>query len=125
MCGAFHKVHLLHDSFARIKTELELAWQQDFYLTHTERKHLWGWNDPSRADTVCLLNQLVPSTRATVVREIAGAFQVQTQKKKWLDVGEECPYCNEPDSRRHRLHACAAFAAVREPFETDLEWFEK
>lgn len=121
----FRKLHLLNDSFTRLKTELELAWQEDFYITHTERKHLYGLPNPSRCETVQLLNQLEDEARGTVVREIAGAFQVQEQKQKWLDTTLQCPFCSQDDSRYHRLHECAAFADIRSPYQDDLDWFER
>lgn len=35
-----------------------------------------------------------------------------------------CDYCNEEDTRFHRLHTCSMFHEVRVPFQTSLQFFE-
>eukprot|EP00438_Fugacium_kawagutii_P035851 Skav205419 [mRNA] locus=scaffold582:198966:212485:- [translate_table: standard] len=126
LCHAFHRLHLLEDSFPRIKWWLELAWQHGLLLRLTERTHLYSSPDISRADTISLLNKFGPSDRGQLVREIAGAFQTQHQKQQWDPTAQEtCRFCNEPDSRYHRIFECAAFSDVRQPYLHHLAWLEE
>ena len=65
------------------------------------------------------------SDRRQLLRELAGAFQLESQKLHWTDDSTgNCPFCKEPDSRRHRLVECAAFEDVRIPFQVTLRQME-
>lgn len=118
----FTHCHLVFDSLQRIYRFLIKAWQDDFLVLHSHRKDLHSLRNPSRCDTVQVLAKLSDSTRRSMIREIAGAFQLASQKAKWnTAANSQCEFCDEEDSRIHRLTACPAFQEVRRPFQSTLD----
>lgn len=71
----------------------------------------------TQSDTVAILKSLDDTGRKAMIREISGAFQLASQKAKWLpDTSPVCKFCQGEDSRLHRLVECPAFHSIREPF---------
>lgn len=119
------KLHLLRDGFPRMRHFLTLAWQQNLVLMHTARHSLYSLPDISRADTVAVLKRFSDTQRRHLLKEIAGAFQLETQKAHWAeDATGKCPFCDLEDSKEHRLSTCPAFAEDREPFQQALQQIE-
>ena len=115
--NAFQRCHLLQNSFQRVFRLLTVSWQEDLLVTHTHRKALHTLRNPSRCDTVAVLRKLSDNQRKAMSREISGAFQLASQKAKWIpDVKSTCPFCKLEDSRFHRLVECPAFHSIRAPF---------
>lgn len=126
LVGPFTRIHLVDSSLSRLRRFLTIAWQQDFLMKYTERKHLYNMLPPSRIDTVALLNKFQPDERCALIREIAGAFQTKHQQAEWQEDGNDaCVHCSMPDSRHHRIFCCPAFANVRIPFQPCLDWCEE
>eukprot|EP00438_Fugacium_kawagutii_P021028 Skav205786 [mRNA] locus=scaffold340:103108:108078:+ [translate_table: standard] len=122
LCGPFLQLHLLDSSFSDILILAQRAWQTDIFLKHTERKLLFHLQ-PSRVETTQALKPFHGAERGNLVREIAGAFQTNTQKAKWSsEHSEACPYCGGEDTRHHRTFECPAFADIRTPFQEHLDW---
>ena len=115
--SAFHSCHLVFDSFQRVLRALTLSWQDDFFVLFSQRRALHSLRNPSRIDTIGVLKSLPDPQRRAIVREISGAFQVSSQKAKWIpEATNLCQFCHMEDSRVHRLVECPAFQDVREPF---------
>eukprot|EP00438_Fugacium_kawagutii_P028108 Skav224953 [mRNA] locus=scaffold1186:122876:133880:+ [translate_table: standard] len=121
--GGYVQLHILDDSFARIKMWLSLAWQNGLAYRLTDRKHIHDFPDISRCETVALLNQLDPAERGHIVRAIAGGYQTQHQKCQWdHEASESCQFCTQPDSYQHRMFECPAFSDERIPFADTIKW---
>eukprot|EP00435_Cladocopium_sp_Y103_P070281 s44_g35.t1 len=118
----FLRFNLLRDGFPRIRHFLTLAWQNKLVLTHTARHSLYSLPDISRTDTVAILKPFPETQRKQLLREIAGAYQLETQKTHWApDATGLCRFCQTEDSKEHRLLQCPAFAEAREPFQATLD----
>ena len=114
----FLKFNLLRDGFPRIRHFLTLAWQNRLIMMHTARHSLYSLPDISRTDTVAILKQFPDAQRKQLLREIAGAYQLETQKAHCApDADGTCCFCIMEDSRQHRLLECPTFAEDREPFQ--------
>ena len=118
----FIKLHIVNDSFQRIKHFLILAWQQQLLTMHSQRYSLFHMPDISRVDTCGVLRAFPDKERRFLIREIAGAYQLESQKQHWSQSPTGlCRYCQRPDSHSHRLIDCAAFAEIRVPFTTAID----
>ena len=121
----FFKVHILKDSFPRIKRLLSQAWFKDLVIMQTQRHSLIGLPVISRTETLEILNSFNDKERKHLLREIAGAFQTGQQKKHWNETGNPtCDFCPCEDSKRHRLVECATFEENRLPFRETLQYLE-
>ena len=113
----FVRVHLCHDRFPRMLHFLQIAWQQNLMQTMTARHSLYSLPDISRSDTLAVLKAFPDNQRLQLLREIAGAYQLEQQKAHWAeDTDGTCIFCQEADSRAHRLLHCPAFSDTRAPF---------
>ena len=118
----FIKLHLVRDSFLRVKHVLILAWQQQLLTMLSQRYSLFHMPDISRVDTCGVLQTFPDEKRRFLIREIAGAYQLESQKQHWTQNSSGlCQYCQQPDSRSHRLIECAAFAEVRMPYSSAID----
>lgn len=118
----FIKLHFLRDSFQSFRHFLMQAWQKQLILTHTARHSLFHLPDISRQDTVTVLKKFSDNERRQLLRELAGAYQLESQKLHWTDNNSgACPFCGETDSRTHRLMDCPTFADTRVPFQLVLK----
>eukprot|EP00438_Fugacium_kawagutii_P015444 Skav221576 [mRNA] locus=scaffold1376:1136980:1140273:- [translate_table: standard] len=114
---AFESFDFLHISKHRIGRFLTLAWMQDLIKCKTERFHSFAFPDIDRAATTRVLSQFSQPERKLLLRRMAGGFQLESQKSKWLEEQtEDCQFCGQRDSRRHRLLECTLGEHVREPF---------
>jgi len=71
-------------SYQRVYRHLTFSWQTDFFVMFSHRKAFHLLRNPSRTDTTAVLRALPDGQRKSMLREIAGAFQVANQKTKWL-----------------------------------------
>eukprot|EP00438_Fugacium_kawagutii_P031582 Skav225869 [mRNA] locus=scaffold810:352535:355828:- [translate_table: standard] len=108
---AIHEV-----SFQRLRRFLQQSWQQDLIMTKTQRESWYRFPDLSRALTLPCLRTLTSPQRCHIIREIAGGYQLASQKAKWTHDDPNCAYCHEPDSRPHRLLSCEVGHQVRTHF---------
>eukprot|EP00435_Cladocopium_sp_Y103_P002124 s820_g1.t1 len=116
------KVHLLRDGFPRLKWFLDRAWHQQLILMHTARFSQINLPDISRLDTVAVLAKFSDADRRLLLRELAGAYQLEQQKQKWTeDATGQCQFCEQQDSKEHRLYDCPAFAETREPYREVIQ----
>ena len=121
---AFLHFPLLEVSLKRIERFLQKAWMDKLVIMHTNKTKLFHFPDIARIETLAVLNKFVDGKRWLLIREIAGAFQTASQKQRWLDNSSGlCPFCNQPDSREHRLLECPIGAEVRQPYQQAIaQW---
>lgn len=121
----FIKVHLVQDSFPRLLRFLQLAWQQELVQTMTARHSLYSLPTISREDTLTVMKKISDKERLFLLKEVAGAYQLETQKQHWAEgASGSCPFCQETDGKTHRFAECPAFAEVRQPFQDLLRKLE-
>jgi ribonuclease HI len=120
------KVHLVTDGFRRLRHFLDLAWQNQLIMMQTARYSQYSLPDISRADTIAILKKFHDHERRQLLRELAGAFQLEGQKQHWAaDADGKCMFCGDSDSKEHRLYHCPAFRETREPFTEVLKRVEE
>ena len=91
-------------------------------IMHTNRFKWFQFPDISLPETVQVLNGFADSKRWMLIREISGAYQVATQKQKWLSHATGlCPHCNMEDSPFHRLMECPLGSDVRQHYQPLLD----
>ena len=116
---------LLHCSPARLRRFLENSWQTQHIRTFTSR---WGWfefPDISILDTRKILSLFQDPQRTLLIRELAGGYQLSTQKKHWLESEDGiCRHCGQENSRRHRWKECPIGSDIREPFASLFQYVE-
>ncbi len=109
------KLSICNAPWKTIKRTLEQDWLRELIPMQTERKTLRGAPLPHRELTVKLLEKCPANEQRGLVREIASAYQLETQKQKWTnDSDGMCPYCMKPDSKSHRHYQCQATSSVWE-----------
>ena len=122
---AFVSLPLLTTSLQRIRRFLSLAWQCKLVQTFTCRYSWFHFPDISVCDTRDVLNNFHDAQRAMLIREIAGGYQLESQKQKWVDTSDgTCVFCDLPDSRSHRMLECPIGHDIREPFLSLLHEIE-
>ena len=123
--STFISVDLLNCSSKRLRRFLDLAWQYQHVLAMTSRASWYQFPDISVSDTRQVLNLFQDPQRQLLVREIAGGYQLSTQKCHWLSHDDgSCSLCGGEDSRRHRLVECPSGAEIREPYRSVLDSVE-
>ena len=112
-------------SFQRFRRFITWAWQEQLVMQRTQRRAWFHFPDIAVGPTTAVLHQFHAGHLKTLLRENAGGFQSCLQKAKWLDTEDgTCPYCDEPDTREHRLLRCPIGAEIRSDFTDLLTWFE-
>eukprot|EP00438_Fugacium_kawagutii_P019348 Skav204105 [mRNA] locus=scaffold1472:214438:219609:+ [translate_table: standard] len=102
---------------------LEIARQPGLLERYTQRSILHGLVIDTH-ETKRVLASFDPPALTQLVNELSGAFQLETQKVKWTDdATTQCRFCDQEDSRFHRLYECMAFAHVRFQYQDLLNQF--
>eukprot|EP00435_Cladocopium_sp_Y103_P012086 s3797_g3.t1 len=115
--NAFQKFSLLKHSKQRLMRFLQKAWMDKLVLMHTTRTKWYQYPDIARDETLAVLRKFPDSKRWMIIREISGAYQLASQKQKWITHSDGlCSFCQGEDSRVHRLVHCPVGSEVREPF---------
>eukprot|EP00438_Fugacium_kawagutii_P018507 Skav201480 [mRNA] locus=scaffold828:134544:137840:- [translate_table: standard] len=100
---------------------LEVCRHQGFLERFTKRDILHGLTIDA-IETKRLLKSQDASALTQLVNEISGAFQTAQQKQKWAsDATSQCHFCDQSDSRFHRLYECGAFEHIRLPYKPLLD----
>ena len=123
---AFLQFPLLKVSIQRVERFLERAWLDKLVLLHTAKTKMFHLPDIARPETISVLQRFRDSQRWLLIREIAGAFQTASQKKRWLENTDGlCPFCQQEDSREHRLLFCPIGAETRQAYQRSIaHWIE-
>ena len=107
------RIHLVYSSFAALAKWVRRAWQTEIMSQHCSRealKHLFF----DFATTRQVISSFPRKQHASLIQELAGAFQTEKQKQSWAnDSTGLCPHCGQEDSRTHRLMFCPATHDVR------------
>ena len=123
---AFLNFNLLHCSFQRFARFVTQAWQEQHVMMHSQRTKWFNMPDICRRDTVATLAHFSAKQRVALLRELAGGFQLSSQKAKWLpEVDDKCAYCEAIDSREHRLLQCPVGQHVREQYQPTIHNLEE
>ncbi len=109
----------LYTGFKTLKPLLLQAWQEQFLVSHTQRKSLFNLPSVDRISTLQILKKYHNKERLLLLREISGAFQTKVQRASWDESTDVlCRWCQAAPDTHHRLSTCAAFSDTREPFQS-------
>ena len=112
---AFVTLQLLQTSLKRLLRFCIEAWQDNLLPLMSLKKEWRGLPDVSRIDTVAVLSKFKCQHRKLLIRSLAGGFQLQQQKAHWTgDDDTTCPYCDQEDSKTHRLLYCTTGESIRD-----------
>ena len=126
LVGQFLKLSLLSDSMQSFKKFMVQSWQHDLLQRFSDRKSLIGLPAISRCDTTQILAQFTPKEQKQLINEIAAAYQTAQQQSAWdTSTAPDCKFCQQLDTKHHRVHTCPAVQEIREPFQPDLDWLEQ
>ena len=121
--SGFLTFNVMQCSLKRLHRFAILSWQDRLVHMFTQRKEWFGLPDISRADTLPSLLTFPSVHRRLLTRSLAGGYQVQTQKAKWVeDATDKCLHCDEVDSKAHRLLFCPFGASVREKHQAIVDY---
>ena len=103
----YQTINITNASCPDIKRFLETQWQ---YFVHSQVEHRKGIPDTyffHRDLMVKILHQFNESDLNGLFLNITGGFQSGAAKSMcYQDVDECCPFCQEPDTKEHRLLYC-------------------
>eukprot|EP00435_Cladocopium_sp_Y103_P043328 s10_g12.t1 len=100
------------------------AWSEDLLMHHSDRKKLRMLR-LNAIDTRQVVNTFGDSEQLHLAQELSLSFQTEEQKMKWAsDANGLCRYCNQTDSRHHRIFSCAASTEVRNKYHDVLTFLE-
>lgn len=116
--SAFESFSIHEVSVQRITRFLIQTWQQGLVKSKTQRFSWFALPDFDRVSTMLTLRTLQPAQRCHIIREIAGGYQLASQKAKWTHDDPNCSYCGEPDSRPHRLLECPVGQEARQQYHS-------
>lgn len=126
LTSAFDSFCITTCSIKRITRLLVRAWQKDLIVGRTQRHSWFRTPDICRTATVRALSHFQGRPRVALLKELSGAYQLETQKQKWAtDATGICRFCPQEDSRCHRMVECPAGHTVRTQYEPVLQWIEE
>ena len=106
-------LHLCDTPFPTIANFLKEEWMRDLPIMTSERKTIIHAPLISRKHTQQVLKQFSISDQRRLLQEICASFQMQDQKAHWTGQDtDQCPFCVERDTRRHRATACPALQDI-------------
>lgn len=117
----FCRFSLLYTKPKRIFWWLHRRWEEIILTKHAKRK---AWADLPPLDlynTRKVLQTYSQPQQLALIHEISGAFQTNVQQAVWdKSVTANCKFCQQPDTREHRIHTCDATADLRANHTTTL-----
>eukprot|EP00438_Fugacium_kawagutii_P004562 Skav202820 [mRNA] locus=scaffold3852:93950:98746:- [translate_table: standard] len=106
---------LLTTTPKRIQWWINRFWETTVLAKHSNRK---AWKNLPPMDlwtTKKVLATFPANKRALLIQEISVAFQTNVQQAVWdKSVTDKCKFCDEVDTRYHRIHTCAATQDLRD-----------
>lgn len=124
----FTKCHLVRDLLSKLTPHVMPCVATKTGFDDQSRHSLYSMPDISRCDTLAILKTFSDPERRQLLREISGAYQLESQKAHWTAESDgTCPFCGEHDSKEHRFEGRAVFTHthIREPFTTVLRQFDE
>ena len=118
------KLHLRTTSSSTWLKWIRRAWQEELLAQHCTRASLRHLQFDF-ATTRRIIASFPAKQQPALIQELAGAFQVESQKAHWApDSDGTCHHCGQPDSRRHRLFECPATSDIRHDFMHVLQQYQ-
>ena len=106
-------LNLINTPFQVLRNHIRDEWLRDLPLLTSERTSVRNAPMINRRLTQQTLAKFHPGQRVKLLREVCNTFQLQEQKKHWTGQDtDQCPHCNDRDSRRHRATQCEALKDV-------------
>eukprot|EP00435_Cladocopium_sp_Y103_P033463 s2507_g8.t1 len=113
--GPFTTLNIIGTSFKTLSWWAHRTWNETAIVMHSRRFKLFNFPRTDAVATAEVLNKFDVGSRKLLLRELAQAFQTGRQKSKWTqDDSTACLFCNEPDSKEHRMLHCPAMESVRQ-----------
>ena len=112
---------------------LQEAWEEHLLLKFTSKKALNGFPPINKIDTAEVVRSFPAQDQKTLLNEIAAAYQCAVQQAAWDPQTEsDCPHCQRPDTKFHRVFQCSATQDIRDRYqglitwmlEEGVEWYE-
>ena len=110
----FHDVDWIHCSKSFLRFVIQSEWNHQVcaYMTklprknfHCEATDLQGFQRVFRKYT--------PIDQQIIRTHVCGAHYTLNAKSKYLEVDNTCPFCDQPDSRSHRILSCTGLVNER------------
>eukprot|EP00438_Fugacium_kawagutii_P033522 Skav222497 [mRNA] locus=scaffold1835:669488:672655:+ [translate_table: standard] len=115
---AHFSARLVDLSTADLMKFVALAWQENVFPYHTDRRAWKGLPPICRSMTCKLLQKFTPSQQKQIIAEISGSFQTRSQQAKWdAETTPECQWCHQHDDRAHRFYDCLILDDLRASYE--------
>lgn len=125
LVSAFIRLPLLSTGPKTLARWVTQAWMHDLLLQHADRRAWTGLAPIQVQDTVQVLRRFDPPQQMHLLDEIAGAFQTRCQQAKWdTSTDTTCAFCDQEDTREHRIMTCSATAEIRACHQPVLDWLE-
>ena len=122
---AFHSISLITTSDKWLVFWITKAWTEHCLLFHTQRKALQGLPPICPDDTIQVLKRFDLKQQRCLLQEISGSFQTAVQQKAWdPSVSDICKFCDQQDTRYHRLCTCSAMQDILRDFATTIAYYE-
>ena len=113
-CPGHVKLHLPTASNSQLNRYLLKAWAFRVRDTLVHRNGLAGLAIPDPVITSRALGRFTASQQKVLVKHVSGAFQTAAMKSRWdHTLTDSCPWCGQPETRRHRFLECSAFQTLR------------
>eukprot|EP00435_Cladocopium_sp_Y103_P048853 s1750_g14.t1 len=113
--GPFTFLNITEVSFQTLQWWAARAWSETAVVLHSKRFKLFHLPRTDVTATAQVLQKFSEGNRKLLFRELSNAFQTGKQKSKWTtDDSLPCLFCNEPDSKEHRMLFCPAMETVRD-----------
>ena len=106
-------LHLRDTPFPTIKKFLKEEWMRDLPIMTSERKTVIHAPMISYRHTQQIIQKFTIADQKRILHDVCASYQMQDQKAHWTEQqSDQCPFCTNADSRRHRATACPALQDV-------------
>ncbi len=121
---AFHSISLITTSDKGLVFWITKAWTEHSLPFHTQRKALRGPQPICPYDTIQVLKRFNSKQQRCLLQEISGSFQTAVQQQAWdPNISDRCRFCEQQDTRYHRLFTCSAMQDILREFESTLAYY--
>ena len=108
-------INLYNTPYREVAEWAQRAWNESLLVQHTQRFKMFNYPDVDKRSTSKVIQKYPSKHQKLLLREISQAFQPGDQKNHWTpDDSQLCKWCQQPDSKEHRLLECPASQAIRD-----------
>ena len=119
-------LHITNSNWEDIQAAAEYAWMQHVALSISNRKGMSCIPVPHRPRTRAALLTVEQAMQTTVAIEMTAGFMTNNQKNHFDEEQPlTCEFCQDLDTKAHRLLACPATSAARFPHADVIEALEE